>query len=76
MVYIVYMGEEQTSPLTNTQRIQSMSANYQSAHRLNAQQTRQFEAALQQAQAQSFVFTDANLRRLQAQSDAYYLSLR
>ena len=53
-----------------------MSANYQSAHRLNAQQTRRFEAALHTAQAQSFVFTDANLRRLQAQSDAYYLSLR
>lgn len=53
-----------------------MSANYQSAHRLNAYQTRQFEAALHQAQAESFVFTDANLRRLQAQSDAYYLSLR
>lgn len=53
-----------------------MSANYQSSHRLSASQTRQFEAALYQARAQSFVFTEANLRRLQAQSDAYYLSLR
>ena len=70
------MGEEQTLPLSNTKGPLIMSAKYQSSHRLSATQTRQFESALQHLQAQSFVFSEANLRRLQAQSDAYYLSLR
>ena len=70
------MGEEQTLPLNNTNGPLIMSAKSQSSHRLNVKQTRQFESALHQLQAQSFVFSEANLRRLQAQSDAYYLSLR
>lgn len=44
--------------------------------RPSARQIRQFEQALQQAQAQSFSFTDTNIRQLQARRDAYLASLR
>ncbi len=44
--------------------------------RPTARQLRQFEQALQQAQSESFSFTDTNLRQLQARRDAYLASLR
>ena len=53
-----------------------MTAKVTQTHRLNAQQLRRFEASLQHAQAQSFDFSVTNLRRLEAQRDAYLLSLR
>ena len=76
MVYIVYMGEAQTSSLTNPYRTPTMAAKVTQTHRLNSQQLRKFEADLQYAQAQSFDFSITNLRRLEAQRDAYLLTLR
>lgn len=44
--------------------------------RPSARQLQQFAQALQQAQNESFNFTDTNLRQLQARRDAYLASLR
>ncbi len=44
--------------------------------RIRSQQLAKFEAKLNTIQAQSFKFTDANLRDLAAKRDAYLASLR
>lgn len=44
--------------------------------RIRSQELAKFEAKLNTIQAQSFKFTDANLRDLAAKRDAYLASLR
>ena len=72
IVYIVCMGGKQfTSYLTQTPRYYLMIN-----ARIRSQQLAKFEAKLNTIQAQSFKFTDANLRDLAAKRDAYLASLR
>ena len=76
MPYIVYMGGGQTASLSYTNQSTLSNTNTMQNARIRSTQAAKFEAALNTIQAQSFRFTDANLRELAAKRDAYLASLR